>query len=225
MTANAQKAMTGLLKAMIVLAVLLFVPAWSLRFREGWVYLAIMTACSAAIILYLARHDDALIGRRLKAGPVAEKEKSQKIIQGLTSVFGVILYLVPGFDARWHWSQVPMALVVIGQIGVALGFLITFLVFRENTYASSIVEVAKDQKVISSGPYAIVRHPMYAGVVLLFLATPLALNSWWAFVPAIALSTMIAVRLIDEEKFLGANLSGYADYRLSVRSRLIPGIW
>ena len=225
MTANAQKALTGLLKATIVLAVLLFVPAWTLRFWEGWAYLAIMAACSAAIILYLERHDDALIGRRLKAGPVAEKEKSQKIIQGLTSIFGIILYLVPGFDARWQWSHVPMVLVVIGQIGLALGFVIMFLVFRENSYSSSIVEVAKDQKVISTGPYAVVRHPMYVGAVLMFLATPLALNSWWAFIPAIALSAMIAVRLVDEEKFLVANLPGYGDYRLSVRSRLIPGIW
>jgi protein-S-isoprenylcysteine O-methyltransferase Ste14 len=225
MTPNAQKAFAGMLRSLLVIAAIFFIPAWSLRFWEGWVYLAIMTAASTVIVMYLATYDDALIGRRLKAGPVAEKERSQKIIQTLTAAAGVILFLVPGFDFRWQWSNVPMALIVLGDVGIVAGYVVIFLVFRENTYASSIVEIAKDQKVISSGPYAIVRHPMYAGAVLLFLATPLALNSWWAFIPAIVLCAMIAVRLIDEEKFLIANLSGYDDYRREVRYRLIPGIW
>lgn len=225
MTANSKKALAGLCRSLVVIAVLFFVPAWSLHFWQAWIYLAIMAVSSAAIILYLAKHDDALIGRRLKAGPIAEKEKSQKIIQAVTSVFGVILYLVPGFDDRWHWSHVPTLLVILGEIGVALGFYIMYLVFRENTYSSSIVEVAKDQKVVSTGPYAVVRHPMYVGAILLFLATPLALGSYWAFIPAIILSVMIAVRLVDEEKFLAANLPGYDAYRQLVRYRLVPGLW
>lgn len=225
MTANSKKALAGLCRSLVVIAVLFFVPAWSLHFWQAWIYLAIMAVSSAAIILYLAKHDDALIGRRLKAGPIAEKERSQKIIQAVTSVFGVILYLVPGFDDRWHWSNVPTLLVILGEIGVALGFYIMYLVFRENTYSSSIVEVAKDQKVVSTGPYAVVRHPMYVGAILLFLATPLALGSYWAFIPAIILSVMIAVRLVDEEKFLAANLPGYDAYRQLVRYRLVPGLW
>jgi len=225
MTTNARKALAGLLRSLLVVAAIFFIPAWSLRFWEGWVYIAIMGAASAAIILYLARHDDALIGRRLKAGPVAEKEKSQKIIQTLTAAAGVILFLVPGFDFRWQWSDVPMALIVLGDIGVMAGYVIIFLVFRENTYASSIVEVAESQKVVSTGPYAVVRHPMYVGAIVLFLATPLALDSWWAFIPAIVLSAMIAVRLIDEERFLVTHLPGHDDYRRKVRDRLIPGLW
>lgn len=225
MTANAKKAFASLLRSLPVIAAIFFVPAWSLRFWEAWAYIAIMVTISIAIILYLARYDDALIGRRLKAGPTAEKEKSQKIIQTLTAVAGVILFLVPGFDFRWHWSDVPMALVVLGDIGVVAGYAIVFLVFRENTYASSIVEVAESQKVISTGPYAVVRHPMYVGAILIFLATPLALGSWWAFIPAVILSAIIAVRLVDEEKFLIARLPGYDDYRRQVRYRLAPGIW
>ena len=113
----------------------------------------------------------------------------------------------------------------LGDVGIVTGYVVIFLVFRENTYASSIVEVAENQKVISTGPYALVRHPMYVGAILIFFATPLALGSWWAFIPAIIVSTMIAVRLIDEERFLAANLPGYDDYRRQVHYRLIPGLW
>lgn len=225
MSPNAGKAFAGLLRSLILIAALFFIPAWSLRFWQGWVYIAIMGAASAAIILYLAKYDDALIGRRLRAGPFAEKERSQKVIQTFTSVAGIVLFLVPGFDYRWQWSHVPIALVSIGFTGVVLGFLLIFLVFRENRFSSSIVEVAEDQKVVSSGPYGVVRHPMYAGAIVLFLATPLALGSWWAFIPAIILSAMIAVRLIDEERFLVTHLPGYDAYRSSVRCRLIPGLW
>ena len=225
MSPNAAKAFAGLLRSLIVIAALFFIPAWSLRFWQAWVYIAIMGAASAAIILYLAKYDDALIGRRLRAGPIAEKEKSQKIIQTLTAGTGVIAFLVPGFDFRWHWSDVPTALIVLGDIGVVIGYVIIFLVFRENSYASSIVEVAESQKVISTGPYAVVRHPMYSGAILMFLATPLALGSWWAFIPAIVLSALVAARLIDEERFLVIHLPGYDTYRSSVRYRLIPGVW
>ena len=134
MSPNASKAFAGLLRSLLVIAALFFIPAWSLRFWQGWVYLAIMGAASTAIILYLAKYDDALIGRRLKAGPVAEKEKNQKIIQTLTAVSGVVAFLVPGFDFRWHWSDVPAALIVLGDIGVVIGYVIIFLVFRENSY-------------------------------------------------------------------------------------------
>lgn len=225
MTPNTQKALAGMVRSLLVIAAIFFIPAWSLRFWEAWAYLAIMGAASITIVLYLAKYDDALIGRRLKAGPVAEKEKSQKIIQTLTAAVGVILFLVPGFDFHWQWSSVPAALIVLGDISIVAGYVVIFLVFRENTYASSIVEVSESQKVISTGPYALVRHPMYVGVILIFLATPLALGSWWAFIPAIILSAMIAVRLIDEERFLAANLPGYDDYRRQVRYRLIPGVW
>jgi protein-S-isoprenylcysteine O-methyltransferase Ste14 len=225
MTANAKKAFASLFRSLPVIAAIFFIPAWSLRFWEAWVYIAIMAAISVAIILYLAKYDDALIGRRLKAGPTAEKERNQKVIQTLTATVGVILFLVPGFDFRWQWSDVQVTLVVLGDIGVVAGYAIVFLVFRENTYASSIVEVAESQKVISTGPYAVVRHPMYVGAILIFLATPLALGSWWAFIPAVILSATIAVRLVDEEKFLATRLPGYDDYRRQVRYRLAPGIW
>lgn len=225
MSATARQAFAGLLRSLIAFAVLFFIPAWSLRFWQGWAYIAIMAAGSAAIILYLARHDQALLARRLKAGPVAENEKSQRLIQTVTAVIGVILFLVPGFDHRWQWSRMPTGLTVIGFAAVALGFGIVFLAFRENSFGSGIIEVAKDQKVVASGPYAVVRHPMYVGAIVLFIGTPFALGSYWALIPAVALSIMIAIRLADEERFLAANLPGYNDYRRQVRYRLAPGLW
>lgn len=225
MNANTRTALAGLSRWLVLLAIMFFGSAWSLRFWQGWTYIAIMAAASIAIIAYLAHHDQALLERRLKAGPVAEKEKTQQRIQAATSIVGIVLMLLPGFDHRWHWSQVPTTLVILGNVCLALGFVLIFLVFRENSYSSGIVEVAKDQKVVSTGPYALVRHPMYSGAILMFLATPLALGSWWALIPAIALSAMIVVRLLDEEIFLAINLPGYVAYTSEVRSRLIPGAW
>lgn len=225
MKANTRKALAGLSRYLVIVAVIFFGSAWSLRFWQAWIYIAIMAVASVALIAYLAHYDQALLERRLNAGPVAEKEKSQQLILTVTSVIGLVLMLLPGFDHRWQWSQMSATLVVLGNACVVFGFVVIFLVFRENTYSSGIVEIAKDHKVVSTGPYALVRHPMYSGAILMFLATPLALGSWWALIPAIALSAMIVVRLVDEEKFLTINLPGYVAYTSQVRYRLIPGVW
>ncbi|KQW18914.1 hypothetical protein ASC80_15625 [Afipia sp. Root123D2] len=225
MSANARKALTSLLKSLIVMAAMLFLLAWSLRYVEGWIFLAVLGTLSAAVILYLDKHDPALLERRLKAGPVDEKEPSQKRIQLATSIVGILIVALPGLDHRMHWSDVPTSIVVLGFTGFALGYLIVFLVFRENTYTSGIIEVAENQKVISTGPYSLVRHPMYSGANLCFLSMPLALGSWWALIPAAIECVLVGVRALDEEKFLKANLPGYAAYCDKVRFRLIPGVW
>ncbi|MGN6283885.1 MAG: methyltransferase family protein [Afipia sp.] len=225
MTDNARQALTGLLKSLVLMAAMLFLLAWSVRYVEGWIFLALLGTLSAAMILYLERHDPALLERRLKAGPVDEKEPSQKRIQLITSIVGILIVAVPGLDHRWHWSNVPTSVIVLGFVGFAIGYLIVFLVFRENTYTSGIIEIAEGQKVISSGPYALVRHPMYSGANLCFLSMPLALGSWWALIPAILECVLVGVRAVDEEKFLKANLPGYREYCEKVRYRLIPGVW
>jgi protein-S-isoprenylcysteine O-methyltransferase Ste14 len=225
MSANARKALTGLLKSLILMAVMLFLLAWSLRYLEGWIFLAVLGTLSAAVILYLDKHDPALLERRLKAGPVDEKEPSQKRIQLATSIIGILIVALPGLDHRMHWSDMPTSIVVLGFAGFALGYLIVFLVFRENTYTSGIIEVAENQKVISTGPYALVRHPMYSGANLCFLSMPLALGSWWALIPAAIECVLVGVRALDEERFLKAKLPGYGAYCDKVRFRLIPGVW
>ena len=225
MTANARKALTGLFKSLVVTGTILFLLAWPVRYVEGWIFLIVLGTLSTAIILYLEKHDPALLERRLKAGPVDEKEPSQKRIQLATSIVGILILALPGLDHRFQWSDMPTSVIVLGFAGFALGYLIVFLVFRENTYTSGIIEIADGQHVISTGPYALVRHPMYSGANLCFLSMPLALGSWWALIPAAIECILVGVRAVDEEKFLEANLPGYRDYCDKVRYRLIPGVW
>jgi protein-S-isoprenylcysteine O-methyltransferase Ste14 len=210
---------------MLVLGVAIFWPAGTLNFWNGWVYLADWAICTLLITAYLIRNDRELLEGRVKAGPVAETQKSQQVIQGLASLFFIGLFIVPGLDHRFGWSHVPVILSWIALGFVALGFYFVFRVFRENTYTRATIEVSTEQQVISSGPYSLVRHPMYAGASVLLLFTPIVLGSWVGIPFAIPIILMVAVRLLDEEKFLAANLSGYAEYRQKVKYRLIPFVW
>ena len=219
------RAFANLLLFLLALALLLFLPAWSLSYVQGWVFIGLLGSLSAAITLYLAVFDPELLERRLKAGPGDEQERSQKIIQLITSVMLCVMAVVAGFDHRWHWSNVPTTVVIIGDVAFVLAFALIFVVFRENTYTSGVIEIAEGQEVISSGPYAIVRHPMYTGGIIFLLAAPLMLGSWWALIPALVVCSGIVVRLLDEERFLAKNLPGYVDYRQRVHWRLLPGVW
>ena len=219
------KSSLGLAFLMLFLAVALFGSAGSLNFWQAWVYLAVFLVCTLFITAYLVRHDPKLLARRVKAGPVAERQKSQQLIQSLASLFFVGLFIASGLDYRFHWSEVPLAVSVISDCFVVLGFFVVFLVFRENSFTSAIIEVSKDQRVIASGPYRVVRHPMYAGSSLLLLFSPLTLGSWAALLLTILLILVVAARLLREEKYLSANLSGYEAYPQSVRCRLVPFIW
>jgi protein-S-isoprenylcysteine O-methyltransferase Ste14 len=220
-----RKALIGLAQLVIVLGVLLFVPAWSVDFWQAWVFLFIFSIAVVAITLYLLKNDPKLIEGRLKAGPYAEKEKNQKIIQTFASLFFILLIVVPALDHRFHWSDVPIHFVLVGDIFVLLGFLIVFLVFKENSYAVGVIEVGKGQKVISTGPYAVVRHPMYSGALLMLCFVPLALGSWWGLIFIFPMFFVIVLRLLDEEKFLSKNLPGYKEYRQKTRYRLVPFVW
>ena len=162
---------------------------------------------------------------RVKAGPVAETERSQQIIQSLASLLSIGLFIIAGLDFRFGWSDVPSVLSLIADGGAALGFYVVFLVFRENSYTRATIEVSAGQRVITTGPYGVVRHPMYAGASILLIFTPIALGSWVAIPFAIMIILAIAARLLDEERFLSAKLSGYTEYRRKVHYRLIPFIW
>lgn len=210
---------------MLVLAAALFISAGTLSYWQAWVYLAVFAVCTILITVYLARNDRELLEGRVKAGPVAETRKSQQVIQGLASLFFIGIFIVPGMDFRFGWSSVPAAVCLIADGLVALGFYFVFLVFRENSYTRATIEVSAEQKVIGTGPYRIVRHPMYAGAMLLVVATPVALGSLVAVPFAIPLILVVIVRLLDEEKFLSANLTGYVQYTQKVRYRLVPGVW
>ncbi len=219
------KSILGFLFLVLVLALALFLSAGSWHFWQAWVWLGVFSVCVILITLYLARYDPRLLASRVQAGPIAETQKSQQIIQSFAGLFFLGVFIVPGLDFRFHWSHVPAALSFIADGVVALGLFIVFLVFRENTYTSATVEVTQEQKVISSGPYGVVRHPMYAGAFLMLIFTPLALGSWVGVPFALPVMAVIVIRLLEEEKFLVANLSGYKEYRQKVRYRLIPFVW
>ena len=219
------KTILGFVFLMLVLAAALFLPAGSLNYWQASVYLAVFALCTLLITVYLVRYDPRLLAGRVKAGPAAETQKSQQVLQSLASLFFLGLFIVPGLDFRFHWSTVPPVVSLISAAGVALGFWIVFLVFRENSYTSAVIEVSREQRVVDSGPYRVVRHPMYAGAILLLIFTPLTLGSWVALPFVLPLILVIAARLLEEEKFLDSNLSGYAAYRQKVRYRLVPNVW
>jgi protein-S-isoprenylcysteine O-methyltransferase Ste14 len=220
-----RKAITGLIWLQIVMAVMLFAPAWTLHFWEAWTFWLLFLVLSAFVTFYFLKRDPGLVESRLKVGPTAEHEKSQKVIQTLTAILWCALIIVPGIERHFHSSRIPAPLVLVGDALVAVGYYIVFLALRENRWAASIIEVQPGQSVISTGPYGIVRHPMYSGGVLMILATPLALGSLWAFVCAVLLCGIIAARLLDEERYLSKNLPGYEEYCRKVRYRLMPHLW
>ncbi len=219
------KAATGLTNLIVVLGLVLFGSAGTLRFVEAWVFLGLFTAASLAITLYLARTDPALLARRTQAGPVAEKERSQKVIQGVASVSFLSTIVVPALDHRFGWSHTPLPVIVVGDALVVVGFLFVFLVFRENTFTSAVIEVTADQRVIDSGPYAVVRHPMYTGALVLVAGIPMALGSFVGLATLPSFAAIIVWRLLDEERFLVGHLPGYAVYREKTQHRLIPHVW
>jgi protein-S-isoprenylcysteine O-methyltransferase Ste14 len=219
------KAWFGLSFLAVVMGLVLFVSAWTIDYWQAGVYLGIFFGASILITLYLMKNDPALLKRRLSAGPTAEKEKTQEVIMLWASIGFIAVLVVPALDHRFRWSSVPLYATIAGDALTALCFFTTFRVYRENTFTSATIELTQDQKVISAGPYAVVRHPMYAGGLLLFLGTPLALGSYWGLLAFGATLPALIWRLMDEERFLAEHLAGYVEYCGRVRWRLIPGIF
>jgi protein-S-isoprenylcysteine O-methyltransferase Ste14 len=220
-----KRAFQGLLSLLITLAVLLFIPAWTLDYWQAWVFLSVFSVSVLAITLYLMKNDPKLLERRVNAGPTAEKDKTQKTIQLLASIAFITVIVLPAVDHRFAWSRVSSYVNVTGDALVALGLFTVFLVFKENTYTSATIEVDTEQKVISTGPYAVVRHPMYSGALVMLLGMPLALGSWWGLLTIIPFTAILIWRLLDEERFLTKNLPGYSEYCNQVKYHLLPFIW
>jgi protein-S-isoprenylcysteine O-methyltransferase Ste14 len=219
------KAPVALLLLFLAMAALLFIPPWTLDYWQAWTFLSVYFAASAAITLYLMKKDPQLLARRMSGGPAAEKLPAQKIIMSLTSLGFIGLLVVPALDRRFAWSHLPPAAALAGDALVGIGFLGIFLVFRENSFTSATIELAPDQKVISTGPYALVRHPMYATALVMLLGIPIALGSSWGLFVFVAFVPALLWRLFDEEKFLVKNLPGYREYQARVRYRLVPRVW
>ncbi len=220
-----RKALIGILRTFAVLVVVIFAPAWTLHYWQGWACLASFFVPACAISVYVAKYDPALLERRLRAGPTAEKEKGQKVVQVITSIVFIADFAIPVHDHRLRWSLVPGYMCLVGDAMMVAGFAIVFVVFRANSYTSGIVEVMEGQQVISTGPYGVVRHPMYSGGLILLFGIPLALGSWWGLLVNVPMVAAVVWRLLDEEKLLAENLPGYADYRELVKYRLAPFVW
>jgi protein-S-isoprenylcysteine O-methyltransferase Ste14 len=218
----AKKALVRTLGFSALVGILVIVPAGSAYWR-GWLFWIVFSLCSLTVTIYFLQHDPALVERRLHAR--AEKEESQQIIRLILSVVMIPLFVLPALGDRFGWSQLPASVAVVANAVVALGFAIIFLTFKANSHAAAIIDVAPDQRVVSTGPYAIVRHPMYLGATLLLLATPFALGCVWAIIFAVIAVGALVWRLLEEERYLSQHLPGYDDYRQVTRYRLVPLVW
>jgi len=208
-----------------ILGAFIFVPAGTLDYWQGWTFLVVFTVSSSLLGLYLAIFDPALLERRIKAGPRAETRPVQKIIMSLAfaSMFGLLIF--SAFDYRFGWSPVPMWVSILGNLLVVVGLAIDLQVFRENSYAASTIQIMAGQKIISTGLYGLVRHPMYLGALIMVLGMPLALDSYWGLLLVLVNFFVFMLRIFDEEKMLRHELAGYEEYTHQVRYRLVPGVW
>jgi protein-S-isoprenylcysteine O-methyltransferase Ste14 len=209
----------------LALGIVLFLPAWTLDYWQAWVFIVVFLVCANAIGIYLSLKDPELLERRKKFGPAAEQTTAQKIIISLSLLGTLAMLVVSALDHRFGWSSVPAYISLAGDVLVALGFVINYLVFKENSYGASTIQTVEGQKVISTGPYALVRHPMYVGVLIMMLGVPLALGSAWGLVVLTLMMPVLVWRILDEEKVLKHDLPGYTEYTEKVRHRLVPHLW
>jgi protein-S-isoprenylcysteine O-methyltransferase Ste14 len=205
--------------------VLLFLPAGTLDYWQAWVFIAVFTIATLGPSVYLAVKDPAALQRRMHAGPTAEERTVQKIVVSGTIVAVVAVLVVSALDHRFDWSQVPTPIVVLGYVLVATGLGIAQLVVIQNSFAAATITVEAEQKVVSTGLYGLVRHPMYVGALIMMIGTPLALDSYLGLLAVIPALPVLAVRIYDEEKMLRQQLDGYDEYMAKVHYRLVPYVW
>lgn len=209
----------------LLLGLVLFLPAGTFHYWQAWVFLVVFLITMNVFGFYFSIKDPALMERRKQAGPTAEQSALQKIVATLAFTTLLALFILSALDHRFGWSQVPPLVSWIGDALLVLSFVMFSFVFRENSYGASNVRVEQNQQVISSGPYALVRHPMYDGALVMAISIPLALGSWWALALLVITLPVLVIRILDEEKVLAKDLPGYTEYEQKVRYRLVPYLW
>jgi protein-S-isoprenylcysteine O-methyltransferase Ste14 len=210
------------LSSLLFVGLLVFLPAGSVKFWNGWLFIGVLFTAMFFVLIWLLVKDPDLLAKRLKT---REKEKPQKtyIILSIIVLFGT--FILPGLDFRFNWSDIPLSVVLIATLVMIGGYLMFFAVMRQNTYASRVIEIQEGQKLIDTGLYSIVRHPMYLGATILYISVPLVLGSWYALIPSALIPILLIIRIMNEEKVLISGLKGYTDYMKKVKYRLIPFIW
>lgn len=208
--------------ALLLLGGMFFLPAGTLDYWQAWLYLAILFGLMAVLGTYLIRYEPAVLERRLRT---RETEMSQQRLIRFALVLYLVAFLIPGLDRRYGWSTVPPAVVVAADVVIVAGYLLFARVLLANRFASRVIEVTPEQTLATTGPYAVVRHPMYVAMLAIWLASPIALGSWWSFLPMLGILPVIVLRIRNEEAVLARDLAGYRDYMAAVRYRLLPGVW
>jgi protein-S-isoprenylcysteine O-methyltransferase Ste14 len=210
---------------LVFFGVALFVPAWTFDYWQAWVFIAVFMVSTLGPSLYIAVKYPEALQRRLRGGPTAETRPAQRI--AITAVVGsvVVLLVVSALDHRFGWSTVPLPVTVLGDVLVFAGLTFAQIVIIQNNYAAANITVERDQTLVSTGLYGLVRHPMYTGTLIMMFGTPLALDSLWGLLALIPAVAALAVRIRDEEKMLTEELSGYREYLDQVPYRLVPHVW
>lgn len=219
---NPLKLLVLMVFATIIQLAGLLIPAGTLYWAEAWIMVGIITTYALVTMIYLSRHNPEMIKKRMSY----KFEKGwDKIVIILMTLFFIPLYLIPGFDAGYGWSSVPFLLEAVGFVGVSFSLVVVFLVMKENAYLFRTVKVVEGQKLVTTGPYSFVRHPMYAAFMILFFYFPLALGSYYALIPGTLLAFLLIIRTHLEDKTLHKELKGYIEYAQKTRYRLLPYVW
>lgn len=215
-------ALVKYLMGIVLVGGLLFLPAWSFKYYHAWLFISLLFIPMLIFGIVLFIKSPELLRKRLKS---REKQKTQKGVIRCSLIIFLAGFMIAGFNARYQWSSVPLWLVIGAAVVLLIAYGLYIEVMRENIYLSRIVEVTQNQKVIDTGLYGMVRHPMYFATLLLFLAIPLVLNSFYSLAIFVLFIPVLVIRIINEEKVLTKELAGYVDYKKKVKYRLIPFIW
>ncbi|MFM8424659.1 MAG: methyltransferase family protein [Chloroflexota bacterium] len=214
--------LSRLIAGVIMFALLFFLPAGTWRYWQAWMYIGVLIIPMFFVLAYFMKNDPALLERRMKMRE--ERKEQRKIIQASGIVF-VLIYILPGFDIRYGWSNMPAWVSITAGVVMFVSYMLVFRTMQVNSFLSRVIEVAEDQRVIDTDVYGIVRHPMYVGMIVLYAISPIVLGSWWAVIPALVIIPVIVARILDEEKALEQDLPGYVEYKQKVKYRLIPFVW
>ena len=206
----------------IIISALLFIPAGSIKFWNAWLFMGVLFIPMLFVIIYLIIHDPELLYKRMNTN---EREKTQKKVVLLTSVIFLSAFIIAGLDYRFEWSTVPKLVEIISALIVLIGYILFYMVMQQNSYASRVVEIQEKQKVIDTGLYGIVRHPMYFAAILMFMFMPLVLGSFYALIPLLIFPFQMSTRMKNEEEILEKGLEGYIRYKEKVQYKIIPFLW